>query len=165
MEILKVSKNSIKIKGKQATVVTDPTEKSEAEIVIATEPQSALALDKLSSVRLVISGPGEYEVGGISVSCKKSKNSFTCTLYENSKVLLVKSSAVQDIPDDEEYDCVIVQVVEPFSDEVLGPINTKCIVLYGDLAQAKIKTEDTQSVSKVSLKKLSEVQGKTFLFE
>lgn len=163
MEIQLISPDSIKIKGKNASVVFDPSSKTEAEIVIATKAVDTLSLDKVSNSRLVISGPGEYEAGGISVSGKRVKDKVIYTLFESLKIAVVNSEVVKDLPDDEDFDAVIVHVDSAFSDEVLGPISSKCTILYGDLAQATIKSENTEKTNKVSLKKVSEITGKTFL--
>lgn len=163
MEIQLLSQDSIKIKGKNASVIFDPTSKSDAEIIIATKALDALALDKVLNTRLIVTGPGEYEAGGVSISGKRVKEKMIYVLFENLKIAVVNSEVAGELPDDEDFDAVVVHVDTNFSDEVLGPISTKCIVLYGDLAQATVKSENTEKTNKVNLKKSSEVAGKTFL--
>lgn len=165
MEIQLLSSDSIKIKGKNASVVFDPNSKTDAEIVIVTKASGSLALDKVTNTRLMISGPGEYEAGGISISGKKVKDKVIYTLIESMKIAVTSSDVAGELPDDEDFDAVVVHVASGFSDEVLGPISSKCTVLYGDLAQATIKSENQEKVNKVNLKKTSEVAGKTFLLE
>lgn len=165
MEIQLLASNSIKVKGKNASVVFDPVSKTDAEIIIVTKPTETLALDKVLNTRLVISGPGEYEAGGISISGKRVKDKVIYTLIENLKVAISPSEVGDLLPDDEDFDAVIVHVTDSFSDEVLGPISSKCVILYGDLAQATVKSENTEKTNKVNLKKASEVVGKTFLLE
>lgn len=165
MEISYLSPDSIKIKGKNASIVFDPNTKTDAEIIIATKALGALEIEKVSGTRLIISGQGEYEVGGISVSGKRVKDSFVFTITEGMKIIVANSSTVQELADDEEFDAVVIHVTEPFSGDSLGPVNAKSIVLYGDLALAKTDSENQERTSKVNLKKTSEVQGKTFLLE
>ncbi len=164
MEISKLSDATIKIKGKNAAVVFDPTVKTDAEIVIATQPRESLAIDKVTDNRLIISGPGEYEVGGISVTGKEVKSGVMYQILEGSKILFVLSTDIESVPDDEEYDCLIVKIVGEFKEDALGPINSKCVVLYGDLSLATIKSENQEKATKINIKKTAEVQGKTFLF-
>lgn len=164
MEISKISSSTIKIKGKNASLVIDPTSKVDAEIVITTIPAENLALDKVGGIRLIISGPGEYEVGGVSVTGKDVKTGVIYQILEGSKILFVLSSEISAVPDDEEYDCLIVKIVGEFKEDALGPINTKCVVLYGDLALATGKSENQENATKISLKKTAEISGKTFLF-
>lgn len=163
MEISKVDKNSIKIKGKSASILINPVGKQEADIIIATAAPETLDISKVTGVRLIISGPGEYEAGGISISVKKGKDGTAYTIIEGSRILFTTSAGLKNVSGDDEYDGVIIQVTSEFSDDLLDPINTKCAVLYGDLNLAKTKPE-AENATKINLKKTSEIQGKTFLF-
>lgn len=163
MEISKVNETSTKIKGKSASLIIDPTSKVDAEIVLATQPLESLALDKVEGSRLIISGPGEYEAGGISVSGKATKTGTQYVIFDNAKILLVNSSELSDVPDDEEYDAVLVKVTSPFSDDALGPIHAKCSVLYGDTGLFTTTSDMVETISKVNLKKTAEIQGKIFI--
>lgn len=165
MEISKISDSSLKIKGKNAAVVIDPTAKVDAEIVIAVQPLENLALDKVGNNRLIISGPGEYEAGGISVTGKDVGTGIMFQILENSKLLLVTSAEISSVPDDVEYDCLIVKIISEFKDDLLGPIHAKCVVLYGDLALATTtQSENVEKATKINTKKTAEIQGKTFIF-
>lgn len=170
MEIQKLTENSIKIKGKNASIVVDPSGKTEAEIIIATQPDSLLTLDKVEGQRLIISGPGEYEAGGISVTGKQLKSAmpagrqgFMYQITEGSKIMLVSSDNISSVPDDEEFDALIVKVISDFKSDLLGPITRKCTVFYGSLNLASIKAENLENASKINLRKTQEVLGKTFL--
>lgn len=163
MEIQKLSSSSIKIKGKNASIVVDPQVKTEAEIIIATQPLELLETEKVEGQRLTIFGPGEYEAGGISIAGKQEKNGFMYQILEGVKIMLVSSDNISQLPDDEEYDSLIIKVVSDFKDDSLGPISRKCTVLYGDLSLASIKSSDVQDASKINLKKTQEITGKVFL--
>jgi hypothetical protein len=165
MEIQKLSPSSIRIKGSGASVVVDPTGKADAEIVIATLPLENVMLDKVVGKRLTISGPGEYEVGGVAVSGKQTREGIIYQITESSKILLSDSKNIPQIPDDEEYDCLVVKVTSSFKEDTLGPISRKCTVLYGDLNLADIKSENAEEPLKINLRKTQEVSGKTFLFK
>lgn len=163
MEISKITDTSIKVKGKNASVVIDPVSKIEAQIVIATVPEEQLSLDKVEGVRLVVSGPGDYEAGGISVAGKKVKGEVIYQILESSKIIFASSKNITGVPDDEEYDCLIVKITGEFKEDLLGPINRKCTVLYGDLSQVDLKSENQEKVQKINLRKTAEIQGKIFL--
>lgn len=170
MEIQKLSPTSIKIKGKAASIAVDPESKTDAEIIIATRPLESLALDKAENQRLIVSGPGEYEAGGISIAGKQQKSAmpagrqgFIYQIFEGVKIMLVSSDNISQVPDDEEFDCLIIKVVTDFKDDTLGPISRKCTVLYGNLSLATIKSENSQDIQKINLKKTQEILGKTFL--
>jgi L-ascorbate metabolism protein UlaG (beta-lactamase superfamily) len=76
MEITYLGHASFRIKGKQKTVVTDPygdrvgkfPKDIEADIVTVSHAHfDHNAAEKIKANPFIISGPGEYEVGGISV--------------------------------------------------------------------------------------------------
>lgn len=165
MEVSKISDASLKIKGKNASVVIDPKSKVDAQIVIAIEPLDTISLDKVEGVRLVISGPGEYEAGGVSITGKKVNGEVIYQIVDSGKIIFVTSKNVADVPDDEEYDCLIVKITGEFKEDLLGPINTKCTILYGDFSLLDLKSENQEKVQKINLKKTAEIQGKIFLLQ
>lgn len=69
MEIYPLGHSSFRIKGKTATVVTDPYLKSsDADIVTVSHDHSDHnVLEKISGTPFVINGPGEYEIKGVTV--------------------------------------------------------------------------------------------------
>jgi L-ascorbate metabolism protein UlaG (beta-lactamase superfamily) len=77
MDITYLGHSSFKLKGKNATVVTDPFDPNEvgikyptvdADIVTVSHQHSDHNyLDGVTNVKRVIAGPGEYEVMGVSV--------------------------------------------------------------------------------------------------
>lgn len=78
MDIYYLGHSAFKLQGKNASILTDPTESSvtglkfpkiSADIVTVSHTQHSdhKSVDLVSDVKKVISGPGEYEIGGISV--------------------------------------------------------------------------------------------------
>lgn len=68
MDIVYLGHSSFKIKGKGVTVVTDPyLGKSEADIVTVSHDHFDHNKTELVSSRFVVNGPGEYEIGGVSI--------------------------------------------------------------------------------------------------
>lgn len=163
MEIGLSSANSVKLKGKSATLITDPTTKVDADIIIATQPLDSLNPAALENVRLIISGPGEYEAGGIGVTGKDVKGELLYHIFDNSKIMFTTSNGVKNVPDDEEYDALLIKVVGVVKEDDFASINAKCVVLYGDIEQATVTGENVEKTSKVSLKKTAEITGKIFL--
>lgn len=162
MEISLVNSASVKIKGKNASLIIDPVAKQDADIIIATKPLDVLAIDKVEGVRLVIAGPGEYEAGGISVTGKTIKGNILYHIIDVSKVLFTTSQGVSNVPDDEEYDCLLIEVVGELKEDAFASVNAKCVVLFGDLAQVTVSEDKKEQASKVNIKKTAEVAGKIF---
>jgi L-ascorbate metabolism protein UlaG (beta-lactamase superfamily) len=77
MDITYLGHSSFKVKTKTATVITDPFDPKmvglkysgvEAEIVTVSHSHpDHNAVDKVSSVKKVVDGPGEYEISGVSI--------------------------------------------------------------------------------------------------
>ncbi len=77
MEIIYLGHSSFKIKGKTATVITDPYDdkvigsvfpKSEAEIVtVSHNHDDHNNVTLVSNTKKVVFGPGEYEIAGVSI--------------------------------------------------------------------------------------------------
>lgn len=69
MDITYLGHSSFKIKTKQASLVTDPyLTKSEADIVTVSHDHfDHNAVDKIAGAKKIVTGPGEYEISGISI--------------------------------------------------------------------------------------------------
>lgn len=163
MEVAIVKDNSLKIKGEKTVIVTDPISKIEAQVVILTDSGN-YELDKVEGTRLVISGQGEYEVGGISIVGKDVKGDIVYTLSDSyNNVLIVPSSLVSKIQEENEYSCVLIKVVDEIKEDAFSVFNSKCFVIYGNIDLAKLKSEDIEKTSKINLRKTGEISGKIFI--
>jgi L-ascorbate metabolism protein UlaG (beta-lactamase superfamily) len=77
MDITYLGHSSFKIKTKTATVITDPFDPKmvglkysgvEGDIVtVSHDHKDHNAIDKVSSVKKVVNGPGEYEISGVTI--------------------------------------------------------------------------------------------------
>lgn len=95
MEISRITDSSIKIKTKEATVLVDPTTKTDGEIVLLTSPGDYTIPE---DAKLVIEGPGEYEVNGIHVTGELNPTGLTFTLFDDQfRILLTNVTGVQKL--------------------------------------------------------------------
>ncbi|MBI2036627.1 MBL fold metallo-hydrolase [Candidatus Microgenomates bacterium] len=68
MDIYFLGQGAVRIRGKKTTLAVDPFTKIEADAALLTSYDEALSqLPKVNNFRVVISGPGEYEVGGAAI--------------------------------------------------------------------------------------------------
>lgn len=68
MDIYFLGLGAVRIRGKKTTLMIDPVEKVEADAALLTTYDiSSAQLSKVNGPRVVISGPGEYEVGGAAI--------------------------------------------------------------------------------------------------
>src|SRR5579871_6112091 len=102
MEISSQGKNSVRIKTKNASLVIDPASSVAADVVILTESSSSAAG---LEAKLVIEGPGEYEVGGVHINAKKQNSETTYEIFDDQyKILLVPVSSLKGLKEDEDFD-------------------------------------------------------------
>src|SRR5438874_1011043 len=130
MEISKITDNSIKVKTKNVSVVIDPTTKTDADIVIIT----AGNVDEFmipENTKLVIEGPGDYEVGGISVTGEKMGEEMLYTLFDDQfRVILAPLSLISKIREDDDSDAVIIHAVGPVTKKDLSTLSSDVLLVY-----------------------------------
>ncbi|OGH12360.1 MAG: hypothetical protein A2857_01340 [Candidatus Levybacteria bacterium RIFCSPHIGHO2_01_FULL_36_15] len=164
MDISLIKENSIRIKGSKTAIVIDPVPlKVEAQIILLTDNNPNISLEKVEGAKLVIEGPGEYEVGGISIVAKRIKGDLIFDIVENSRILLLPASAVSKIQQEDDYEAVIIKVNDKINEDMFSILNSKTYILYSDLSLATLKSENIEKTNRVSLKKTGDVSGKIIL--
>jgi len=160
MEISSLKDQSVRIKSKVATVVVDPVSKTDAHVVILTKNAPAESTQYIPENAVVIDGPGEYEVGGISMIVTDIKGELTYSFdADNTRILLLCESTLAKIKEEDEYNAIIVRVDEEVKDTVLANLTASVFIFYGDLSKVKLSSENIQTLSKVNLKKKDELHG------
>ena len=87
MEIAILSKNSLRIKGKNAVLSVDPQDKQDASAALIF-PQSSDSLNT-DGAEVIIDGPGEYETGGIKITATKYDEDLVYSLTVDSVSILI----------------------------------------------------------------------------
>lgn len=145
MEITLVAENVLRVKGKTGTIVIDPTSllksKTQADAVIVLS-SSDISLAKIEGHRVVINGPGEYEVSGIKMSGRKVGKH---TVYElgidGLSLVLTKIESVEAIKDKGEQCNVLILHSETSADSSGVPsLEPDVVCLYGKQASEMAKT-------------------------
>lgn len=153
MEVTKIGESGIKLKGKNVSLLVDPTGRAEGEIILKLMQDDAADYSGVTNTRLVIAGPGEYEAGGMSVVVKKVEGKYTAVVTEQERVHIFPASILEKMADDSEYSAVILRVDSKITDDAFAPLNAKSVILYGNLEEATIKSENQEKVSRINLKK------------
>lgn len=158
MEIAILHGNSLRIKGKQAACVVDPTSqmpKTSADFTISLKKTSLLEDSKIDGNRLSITGPGGYEVGGIKVSATLLGEDIVYELtIEGVDVLLANSEGLKKAKEKIKESSIIVVFVDTLVDEASVTASTPSIViLYGEkvLESAKVLGQEAEKTSKFSI--------------
>ncbi len=164
MDVSIIKDSSLRIKGNKTAIVIDPLPlKVEAQIAIVTGSSSDISFEKVEGLKLIIEGPGEYEVGGVSVVVKRIKDDLCFDIVENSKILFILSSAISKISQEEDYDAVIIKVNSKLTEDMFSAINSRLYILYGDMNLATLKSENVEKTNRVSLKKAADTSEKIII--
>lgn len=159
MDISVVGENSIKIKGKQVTFVVDPVKgmpKVPADAIILLNGGAGIDLSRVTDSRIIINGPGGYEVGGAKISGTQTpKGTLYRFLIDNISVALGVTMDAKM----EGFDVCEVAVINTnseFSEAFVTALESKVTVLYGDKkaeAAKALGAESATSVPKATIAK------------
>lgn len=154
MDIAIVGKNSIKIKGKQASFILDPSKelpKTSADAIMLSNGYDNIDISRVTDSRIIISGAGGYEVGGAKISGTTTSKG---TLYRISidGVVIIVGKVVETKADG--FNACQVAIVNTedvdFNESFITSLEPKITVLYGPSKIEWAKTLGSQSVTEIS---------------
>jgi len=145
MDVITLSQNSIRIKGKNASIVVNPDTsigKTEGEAVIVLSDYPNFSDAKVEGKRIIINGPGEYEVSGIKISAIKADKALVVKLdVDNVKVLVGDSVSLGKIQDKiEECQILIINPTEDFNNSALTSFDPKVLIVHGINSEKVVKS-------------------------
>jgi hypothetical protein len=157
VDIQTIGENSLRIKSKKTTLVIDPKtamQKVDADAILLTGEDSDV--NRVTDYRVVITGPGEYEVSGLKIVGIDSEEGLVFSLIsENVRTLVSKVSSLKKISTEKigDYQIVIINADTDTSESMITAMEPSVVVLYGLKAKETAKAlgkEDTATSSKVS---------------
>lgn len=152
MEVASLAPSSLRLKGRYATLVVNPLEKSgiyQAGIVFHVDQNKG----KVHPEAVCVDGPGEYEIGGIKFSGIQYDGAVSYEfIIDDVSVLLIDGATLAKFHQKlHDYDIVCVQV-SPQIDPSLATNVANAVVLYfGDdteQAMAKLIKEGASKANK-----------------
>ncbi len=145
MEIAILPKHALKLKGKQATLVVNPADKA--------TPYSAAILLGSSVVPnsddgVVISGPGEFEVGGIKISGTREGGDVVYTMnIDGVGILLGETAAIAKTQGKLKENNVAILYTSVVTDASLATgLATNAVLFYGEKASEVVQTFAKENV-------------------
>jgi len=134
MEIALLSKNSLRIKGKNSVLVVDPSEKSVSNAALILG--SVLNGVKTEGADIVINGPGEYETGGIKITGIKSEADLIYSMTVDSvSVIVGKVNSLSGLQNKlKESNVLVVNCDKVMDASFLTGLATNVIIFYGENA-------------------------------
>lgn len=152
MDIAIVGKTSIKLKGKKASFIVDPSKegpKTSSDAIILLNGYDNIDISRVTDSRIIIEGAGGYEVGGAKISGTTTPKG---TLYRISiDGIDIIIGRVAEIKAEGFNACqvAIVNTSGDFSESFVTSLEPKMTVLYGDKKIDAAKTLGVESVGLV----------------
>ena len=155
MEVYSIGPSTIRIKGKQAALVVDPTKlikaKVQADGVLFLGTSKEFDSSKVEEQRVVIQGPGEFELGGLKISGLRVKEDLLYELLvEGLKICVVQAKTLSTFDDKNEYHVVIINANAPIDSSRVAAMTPSVVILYGEQAGDGAKKLGKDSVTPVS---------------
>jgi len=158
MEIAIVNKDTIKIKGKNVNFIVDPSTaitktSADAVIFLTDVSDSTEQSAKVEGARVIIKGPGSYEVAGARISATKSDNDFFYLLnVDGLDVLVGRAREIEKQQDKGGCNILVLNVDAEFKESIVSSFEPSVVVIYGDGADAAVKSlgKEHQTLSKFS---------------
>jgi len=131
MEIAILPKSGLKIKGKRATFAIDPQDKSDYEAVLLLNNNQ---IDIKSDSGVIISGPGDYEIGGIKMTAIRTEQDLIYSMHVDSvSVLLGNLSALDKIHSKlQEHNIVVANCKENANASFITTLAENVIIFCGE---------------------------------
>jgi hypothetical protein len=158
MDIQIVGESSLKIKSKKTSLAIDPLtsiQKFDADAILLTGKEGDI--NRVTDYRVVITGPGEYEVSGLKIVAVRTDGDLIFSLVsENVRTLVAKVSSLKQISTEKigDYQIVVINADADASESMITAMEPNIVVLYGLKAKEAAKAlgkEDTAVQAKVSL--------------
>jgi hypothetical protein len=152
MEIALLTKSGLRIKGKQATLAIDPVDKAtyEAVLLLAKTPEEVTKVDTI-----LITGAGEYEIGGIKVSGVRSESDLLYSItVDGVEILVGKLDVLEKMQHKlKEHNIVVVNCTTEAGASFITSLAENVVMFYGEKAQeisASFGKENVKPMNKYS---------------
>lgn len=158
MDITLVQKNIIKIKGKHSGVVVGMSgsealkTKTAADCVLLLNRHGDFDDSKIEEKRVVIKGPGEYEISGIKISSSSEGEGLCYQIQMDGLNVLVSSTETIKLNKEKIKDSkvAILYVNSDIDQSLITVLESNILLLYGEKARdgLKILNKEVKPVQK-----------------
>lgn len=135
MEFINLPQDSLRIKGKNASYIVDPQEKGPFNAALLLN-KSFDEVDVPEDV-VVVSGPGDYEVGGIKMAVTRSEAGLLYSMkIDGVDVVLGKINIFDKMQNKlKEHNVVVVLCNEVANAAFLTSLASNVVIFYGEKAK------------------------------
>ena len=159
MDISIIDGNSIKLKGKQATFIVDPSKqmpKTSADAVILLDGEENIDVSRVTDSRIILNGQGEYEVSGVKIAGMKTPKGTLYKLSIDGISIILGFATELKTEGFNACQVALINTGSDFNESFVTALEPKMTVLYGEqkLEAAKaLGKESAIPVSKVTTSK------------
>jgi len=156
MEVSKIGNKGVKIRTKNASFLVNPEKKIDGDVVILTQkPQTYSEYGG----RIIIDGPGEYEVSGVSIKGEAIDGRVLFDFSADSqRLLILPAASISKSEAAEDYTATVVFLDEN-SKDIISQISSGVVIAVGS-ADTIIKDKTSlKKTDKVNLRKIDEYKG------
>ena len=151
MEIAYLSSTSLRIKGKQTTIVVNPVDKAasySAAIVFQLPETKIKPIDNV----LIINGPGEYEIGGMKISGTYYDANIVYTFsVDEVRVLLVDNKTLSKYHQKlQDMDIAVVSITSDDDPSVATNVASAAVIYTGEKAEEVVNKTIKEGVTKAN---------------
>lgn len=136
MDVSIIGENVVKIRSKNASFVVDPVKtipKVNAYAILSLLNNKNIDASRVLDQRIIINGPGEYEIAGVKISGARAGNGIVYSLLlDNIQVVLGKVSDVSKLLDNTPSCKIAILMADDDLKSIAAKLEPKIIVLYGD---------------------------------
>lgn len=154
VDVSTLNPSSIKIRFRHATFVVDPTSdgaKTACDAVVLLNGARS-NLSKVSDYRVVINGPGEYEISGVKISGTRIDDGLVYNILgDGLGLVLGKTKEVSKIKEEFNFESqiAILNVDSEFGESAVTSLEPKVVILYGDNKDAGAKKLDKGNLAPI----------------
>lgn len=158
MDIAIVGKTSIKLKGKKASFIVDPAKdapKTSSEAIILSNGYDNIDISRVTDSRIIIEGPGGYEVGGTKISGVSTPKGVLYKLSIDDVIVIIGKATGSTTEGFSACQVAIVNTDSDFSELFVTALEPKITVLYGDNKEAAAKMLGAENITLVPKKTIT----------
>lgn len=155
MDIVLLQDNAIRIKGKNAALVVNPTKstpKTQAEGVLNLNSSQDFSTEKVEENRITITGPGEFEVGGVKTTTARVVDKLVASVdVDGVRIVTGSGAAMEKFSDKFEGGGIaLINADAEFDYSTLSKIEPSILIVYGELKEEVTKKLGKDGVPKVT---------------
>jgi hypothetical protein len=148
MEIALLPKNAVKVKGKNSTLVINPVDST-------TPHQAALFTkepERTIDGSIPITGPGEYEIGGIKISGVRASTGTVYSITVDDLDIIIGDLSVLEKAQHKlkEHHVALILTEEEKDASFVTSLATNALLLYGDRAKDVIQKFAKEGMNEMS---------------